>query len=244
MDKNALDRGDVLGDSESTLRQVASVLSGLCDGTEATTSTKDQGVVAGRAETKKPSDLPELLDSIGRAYNEIVGMISSLQESRGILESAAMSRLKHTNEKLKEVSSATEMATTGIMDGIDRALSMVGSLGEMAGSSEEEESVEVRSNLEEELHGIMTLLQFQDITAQQLGYASGVLTDIEQRLVRIAEVFERSGLWSPKENLEEETKGANGNSGHFPEDCDPNASTLDGEGRQALADEIFTTPGA
>ncbi len=91
---------------------------------------------------------------------------------------------------------------------------------------------------------MMTLLQFQDITAQQLGYASGVLTDIEDRLVRIARVFENSGLWSPEDRFEGEPQDATGKSDHLPEDCDPDASTLNGEGRQALADEIFTTPGA
>lgn len=244
MDKDTLDRVDVLGDSESTLRQVSSALSGLWDGTELETITPENGSDALSALATEPTTLAELLDSIGRAYREIVGVISSLQESRGILETAAMARLKHTNEKLREVSSATEMATTGIMDGIDRALAMVGTLEEMADTSDHAESTEVRRNLEEELHGIMTLLQFQDITAQQLGYASGVLTDIEQRLFRIAKVFERSGLWSPQDNLEEEPQDANGNSEDLPETCDPEASTLNGEGRQALADEIFTSPGA
>lgn len=242
MDKNALDRGDVLGDSESTLRQVSSALSGLWDGAEVDTITDSQDTDALGALATEPSDLAELLASIGRAYGEIVEVISSLQQSRGILEDAAMDRLKNTNEKLKEVSTATEMAATGIMDGIDRALAMVGNLDQMAATSEKDDSTAVRRNLEEELHGILTLLQFQDITAQQLGYASGVLTDIEHRLVSIAQIFENSGLWAHHATAVEDPKGANGKSEHLPEDCDPDASNFDGEGRQALADEIFTTP--
>ena len=245
MDEDTLDRVDVLGDSESTLRQVTSALSGLWDGSEVELITDEGGSDALRTLATAPTDLAGLLASIGRAYGEIVGVISSLKESRGILEHAAMSRLKHTNAKLREVSSATEMAATGIMDGVDRALRMVGDLGELTHTSEQAESTEVRRKLEEELHGMMTLLQFQDITAQQLGYASGVLTDIEDRLVRIAHVFENSGLWSPEDNFEGKPQDdATGTSEHLPDDCDPDASTLDGEGRQALADEIFTTPGA
>jgi len=244
MDKDTLDRVDVLGDSESTLRQVASALSGLWDGTEVETISDEGGSEALRTLATAPTDLAGLLASIGRAYGEIVGVISSLKASRGILEHAAMTRLKHTNEKLREVTSATEMAATGIMDGVERSLGMVSDLGQMADSSDQAESTEVRRKLEEELHGIMTLLQFQDITAQQLGYASSVLTDIEDRLVRIAQVFENSGLWSPEDKFEGKPQDAAGTGEHLPEDCDPGASTLNGESRQALADEIFTTPGA
>ena len=50
-----------------------------------------------------------------------MNVIDSLRKSRGLLEQAAMERLKSTHERLAEVSSATEMAATGMLDGLDRA---------------------------------------------------------------------------------------------------------------------------
>ena len=90
-------------------------------------------------------------------------------------------------QKLTEVSSATEMATSELLDGLDRALRLVDQLE--VGPSSSDDDADPRDDLREELHTLVTVLQFQDITKQQLGNASTVL---EERMLRLAEVFDLS----------------------------------------------------
>lgn len=90
-------------------------------------------------------------------------------------------------QKLTEVSSATEMATSELLDGLDRALRLVDQLE--VGPSSSDDDADPRDDLREELHTLVTVLQFQDVTKQQLGNASTVL---EERMLRLAEVFDLS----------------------------------------------------
>ena len=90
-------------------------------------------------------------------------------------------------QKLIEISSATEMATSELLDGLDRALLLVDQLE--VGPSSSDDDADPRDDLREELHTLVTVLQFQDTTKQQLGNASTVL---EERMLRLAEVFDLS----------------------------------------------------
>lgn len=90
-------------------------------------------------------------------------------------------------QKLTEVSSATEMATSELLDGLDRALLLVDQLE--VGPSSSDDDADPCDDLREELHTLVTVLQFQDTTKQQLGNASTVL---EERMLRLAEVFDLS----------------------------------------------------
>ena len=90
-------------------------------------------------------------------------------------------------QKLTEVSSATEMATSELLDGLDRALLLADQLEVEPLSSDDD--ADPRDDLREELHTLVTALQFQDTTKQQLGNASTVL---EERMLRLAEVFDLS----------------------------------------------------
>ena len=90
-------------------------------------------------------------------------------------------------QKLAEIYSATEVATSEMLDGLDRALILIDQI-EVAPSSSDADA-DPRDELREELHALVTLMQFQDITAQQLGSASTLLED---RMIRLAEVFDLS----------------------------------------------------
>lgn len=161
-----------------------------------------------------------------------------------------MERLQSTHAKLAEVSSATEMAATGMLDGLDRALVLVDELEDASDDVEAPEGKkdggEIRDEIRDELNNLIGLLQFQDITSQQLGYASGVLLDIEERMVRIAEVFDfrSEAEVQAAEGDHSELKGQDrardrtGGGKDF-DVCDPEASSFDADSRQALADEIF-----
>ena len=238
MSAGAARRKEVYSDSEATLRQVQGVLSELGP-TSAPGADKVDRVVSGLE--GRNHGLRDLVEILMTTYEEIMNVIESLRKSRGLLEQAAMERLKSTHERLAEVSSATEMAATGMLDGLDRALVLVDHM-ESAASAEESasESADLRNNLRDELHALMNLLQFQDITAQQLGYAGGVLLDIEERMEELARVFDLRGLGTeeePETEMEMETKACR--VAQATTTCDPAASHFGAEGRQALADEIF-----
>lgn len=236
------DRDGVLHDSEATLRQVEEVLEGL--GGESSLEQFDRQITEIE---DAPTGLQDLVSILVSTYGEIMRTIDSLRSSRGLLEQAAVDRLQRTNAKIAEVSSATEVAATDMLDGLDRALVLIDRLEEdEKGASEERADRDaLRNELRDELHLLMNLLQFQDITSQQLGYASGVLADIENRMVRLAKVFDVRGFSGAPGADFEEASAAPVRAQLEAQDsahCDPEASTLNAGGRQAVADAIFTGP--
>ena len=234
-------REGVLEDSEATLRQVAVALKDFGGAAEAPPVTDTDSPVRSLLDhlEGQPKGLGDLIEVLFRTHGQIMAVIDGLRHSRGLLEQHAMDRLHTTHEKLQEVSSATEVAATGMLDGLDRSLVLVDRLesdSQLEGDSDTPEtSPELHDELRDELHQLITLLQFQDITAQQLGYASTVLADIEDRLIELADFFDVGMLNKGGEDADERP-----NEDEVLETCDPNASTLDSDGRQALADEIFT----
>jgi len=189
------------------------------------------------------SGLAALALIVERANREIVGVLESLRESRTALQRATVENLQHTHEKLREVTSATEVATTDILDALDRARGLVDELDEADAASERADAAsarvraaETRGKLREEIFGIMGALQFQDITTQQLNYASRVLVEMERRLTDITQIFD---VREPAATSESAVP-APANRDVF----DPNATMSDARCRQALADEIFRPHGA
>lgn len=237
-------RRGVLSDSEATLRQVQSVLYDI-GATDPITAEKLERVVGELRQ--RPTGLRDVVQILLNVYAEIINVIDSLRRSRGLLEQAAMERLKSTHEKLAEVSSATEMAATGMLDGLDRALSLVDRMDGSAGTDGSDGSAdggELRGELRDELHSLINLLQFQDITAQQLGYAGSVLADTEERMLQLARIFDLRGVGIDDfDEVEDDAPRAESRTVQAERTCDPEASHFDSDSRQALADEIFTSPG-
>ena len=261
----AKNRAASMQDSEATLRQVEGVLSDFQGG--AGHGAADDGALARQKVIDvltqigdRPAGLRDLVEILEAAYGEVMAIVSSLRESRGLLEKQAMERLSSTHQRLAEVSSATEMAATGMLDGLDRSLVLVDHLEDMdaAPATEGDDAQspsQVRDELRDELHGLIGLLQFQDITSQQLGYATGVLKDIEERMLRIAQIFDLTGGGgdsgssdTPVIDLAPSSDDAmhellarqeHDGKGRHHDVCDPAASNFDADSRQALADEIF-----
>jgi hypothetical protein len=177
----------------------------------------------------KPVGLAALPFILERATVEIQTVLANLRDSREALETATVEKLQHTSDKLREVTSATEVAATDILDALDRAQTLIDDLDAADEAGDGEKARNTRDLLREEIFGMMGCLQFQDITTQQLSYASSVLTDMEDRLLSIAKLFDpaaalvRAATDSPD-----------------PQTFDPNATVRNAERRQALADEIFT----
>jgi chemotaxis regulatin CheY-phosphate phosphatase CheZ len=176
------------------------------------------------------ADLPGILE---RANAQILGVLSRLRESRAALQRSTVENLQVTHEKLREVTSATEDAAIDIMDACDRATGLVDELDAIDAQPEPDrpKAAALRGTLRDELFLMMGALQFQDITSQQLTHASSVLMEMEQRLIEVSKLFDLSSAteaMAPRRSVAQEA-------------FDPNATTRDAEGRQALADEIFTT---
>jgi hypothetical protein len=163
---------DVLYDSETMLRLVDSELEELRD---------DE-----REMTLRGNQVGVLLAIMQRASSEIAQVLCTLHTSREALEGVTLQEIRDSAMKLCEVSSATEIAATRIMDGLERAHSLVDRLDELdsseAGRDSVIEAATVRAKMRDELFAVMGSLQFQDITSQQLGHVTQLLRDIERRL--------------------------------------------------------------
>ena len=176
----------------------------------------------------QPIGLAALPFILERANTEIQCVLANLRDSRTALETAAVEKIHHTSDKLKEVTSATEVAATDILDALDRTQTMVDDLEAADAADDKDRAQQVRDRLREEIFGMMGALQFQDITTQQLAYAASVLSDMEARMLQIARLFD------PATALAHATAG-----GPDPSTFDPRATTQRADERQALADEIF-----
>jgi chemotaxis regulatin CheY-phosphate phosphatase CheZ len=217
---------DLLYDSEAALRLIDTALDELRGESFGASETRGQ-VRAPGARSDRIVGLGSVTRVLTHAYADVMSALGSLRETRSILEHVAADRLKSTNDKLLEVSSATEVAATDILDGVERAIAMVDALAQ----STDHDAATIAA-LREELFRVMGCMQFQDITCQQLAHASSVLSDMERRLVDIARLFDPSAFG---ELVLDASVGAGGSGGvHF----DSHASTKNAETRQAVADEV------
>jgi hypothetical protein len=168
-----------------------------------------------------------------RAYSEICSVLQTLRQGRDALRQVTVETIQHTNAKLHEVSSATEVAATGILDGLDRAIAMVDELDALDASGDGRPA-EIRSQLRDELFQAIGCLQFQDITAQQLSYASSILVEMEARLAEVVHAFDPADAMA----LPPPPAPAP----PVPRAFDPSASLGGADGRQALVDKLFAPP--
>ena len=189
------------------------------------------------APAEQPVGLAALPYILERVHSEVYAVLANLRESRAAIESATVENLQHTSARLQEVTSATEVAATDILDSLDRAGQIVDDLDAEeadAASDAPKRGPELRAKLREEIFGMMGALQFQDITTQQLAYASSVLIEMETRIAEVARLF------APGSAIALAVPAAAAPEAPAPSTFDPNATTLDAETRQALADAIFT----
>ena len=230
---------ELLYDSEATLRLVDSALRELGDIDADEHPSIEQrlrsALVQGTSRHVAHVGHVGHSELVARGYSEILGVLDSLRQSRNLLERATVEKIHNTHDKLREVSNATETAATDILNGLDRANSMVDALDRFADDHAEphDRAAITRGALRDELFALMGHMQFQDITSQQLNYASSVLTDLEGRLAQIARAFDPTAFGV------EPMIQANSGSSFGPLTFDPNASTENRADRQAVVDAII-----
>ena len=220
---------ELLHDSEVTLRLVDDLVTEISEQTDDEVIRADAMRLLDRLNRRR-SQTREIESLFVRMYAELQRILYSVRKSRGLLEEAALHHLESTNAKLKEVNSATEFAATNMLDGVDRALSLVNRIEDEPGDATAFDS------LRDELHSLVVALQFQDITSQQIEHASAIIVDLETQLRRVTEIFARVVLNDADEDEPRPTPtlGLNGNGTY-----DPAASVNDATSRQAVADDIF-----
>lgn len=218
---------ELLQDSEVTLRLVDDLVAEL--------SENDQEVAVNNGVLSLLDHLADRRTEVRgvdalliRMYAELQRILYNVRKSRGLLEEATITNLESTNSKLREVSTATEFAATNMLDGVDRALTHVDRVQEAPDDSAAFDA------LRDELHALVTALQFQDIISQQLEHASAIIADMENQLRRVTKLFAVSVL---RDADDEEEHAFSTPTGAF----DPAASVSDAANRQALADDIFKT---
>jgi chemotaxis regulatin CheY-phosphate phosphatase CheZ len=186
----------------------------------------EDGAEVGPSSGGDPAELQELL---GRSYGVILKLVENLRRGRSLIQQSAVGKLHATDEKLTEISSTTESAAAEMLDGLDRALALVDRL--------EAEELDGRSTglgmeLREEIFGVMGHLQFQDITTQQLAYASSILREMETNLEDFASLLE-----SP--TADEQRGAPSPGASLCGRAFDPAATVADAADRQALVDELL-----
>ena len=179
----------------------------------------------------QPGGFAELSRTLLRAYAETAGIVGRFRETAGMLDSTGIDKLKEMHGHLQEVSSATEVATHGILDGLTRAVSLVEKLDEAETLSDAERHTMV-SSLREELGGVVNHLQFQDITAQQLKHIEVQLADMNRRITQVVKIFAPPAVTFAKES---DPSGIPGYAINLAENP---------EAGQAVADEIFAIKAA
>lgn len=173
-------------------------------------------------------------DVLARARAELDSLLIRLRVGRETVEGSAMRDVKFAQDKLREVSSITEVAAMNIMDGCDRALSLVDELetGHAADDIRIKQADTARTTLRHELYAMMDVMQFQDITSQQLAHATALLDEMERRITSLGRIFD------PSTALEEVRSREHQDGGHLA--FDTKATMDNADVRQAVADEIFS----
>jgi chemotaxis regulatin CheY-phosphate phosphatase CheZ len=162
---------------------------------------------------------PEQIAHLVRQLHEAT---TQLESHRRALTGEAAPQIRHTEDRLRDVTAATETAATSILDGVTQLTELVDNLGKL---SLPPEAAPIMGQLSDGLFDLMGHLQFQDITSQQLRYAESVLRATESQLITMA--AEGSGTDAP-----ERTDAA-------PEAFDPRASAKPAPNRQASIDALF-----
>src|SRR6185503_1620277 len=129
----------------------------------------------------QPGGFAELSKTLLRAYAETVGIVQRIRESTGMGDDAGIDKLQQMHGRLHEVSTATESATTDILDAVTRTITLVDKLDDV----DAETRKTMIASIKEELGGLTNHLQFQDITAQQLQHIASLLADMRRRIAQI-----------------------------------------------------------
>jgi hypothetical protein len=213
---------ELLYDSEASLRLVDHAIEELGTAGGVTDLDREARAFLEHAMTE-PGGFAELSRTLLRAYAETAGIMIRIRDSCGMMDNTGVDRLQQVHGRIREVSSATETAATDMLDGLSRTHRLIDQL-DVAAAVSDDDRHRMLASVRDELSGVMNHLQFQDITAQQLGHIASLLADMRTRINQIVTIFAQPTAQCPDPIA-----------GTF----DPHATTAPSGDRQAIADEIF-----
>ena len=217
-------------DFTETLELLSTLISAVQDRKIEASDTDSLRIVT-EALRSKPhlSNLPAMLL---KTYNEIASALDGIRLTREMIQTNALDGLQHSTSRLTEVSSTTESAAMELLNGLDRSLGMLDELEQSDAAS-----LERFGALRAQINELFAHLQFQDITSQQLQGVMQMLTDVESRVTRVADLFDQAlsgGVLQPgafaNAARQDTTKLA----------FNPDATVRDAEARQAAIDATFS----
>lgn len=173
-------------------------------------------------------DLHALPGVLLKVHGEVVAALGGIRLSRELIQTQTLDRLRRTQSTLDEVSTTTESATMELMNGLERALALADTLDAGAAATGGQPAATV-SALRDELTQLFALLQFQDITAQQLHGVADMLVDVEHRIQAVADQFDGSAGAAPAPPTAGRDRAA----------YNPDATVRHTADRQAFADAAF-----
>jgi hypothetical protein len=171
----------LLYDSEASLRLVDQAIEEL-DASGAELDVDSHGFLV--HVMAQPGGFAELSRTLLRAYAETFTIVQRIRDSCDMADSD-LDRLQQMHGRLREVSAATESASTGILDSVNRTIALVERL-DVASDADRNRLI---TQIKEELNGVPTHLQFQDLAAQQLGSIATLLSEMRKRIGQIAGMF-------------------------------------------------------
>jgi hypothetical protein len=192
----------------------------------------------------QPGGFTELSRTLLRAYAETVGIVDRIRQTCGVIDTAGIDKLQQMHGRLSEVSSATELAATDILDGIARTLALVEAL-DAADALPDTDRHRMLGSVREELSGVAQHLQFQDITAQQLAHIASLLEDMRRRSNQMMEIFAPQMISFAKDTprsipaVTRKPAPVSDAVAAAVRSFDPEATMAPNDDRQAIADEIF-----
>lgn len=208
----------------------------------------------------KEKELAKLLDKAEEL--KVVGfleeVISFVREMKPILDSMNSNiadnliKMPAASKKLAQVTEATEVATTEIMNTIDSIIEKTGKINKNltdiesgAGNDTISESKSLLCNIDDDANSIMMALQVQDITSQQIAAVNKVLDTVKSRLSSILNNFEMSSIKGMLDEYNEE-KGIQTSTLHREIAFDPNAveAITNKANRQSEVDDLIDRIGS
>ncbi|TVP45408.1 MAG: hypothetical protein EA350_09475 [Gemmatimonadales bacterium] len=203
-------RDEVLADTRETLRAVARALDFMAP---------VSGEVSAPGIANPMQHMTRLL---AESCSELAEILEGLRQTRDLIRGAEMDHLQNSTAALQDATPRSELATTGMLAGIERCQALLDRLAPAASPEvlPAAPGGDPREALRDELHQIMQHLQFEDVTAQRIGHATGVLAEVGTRLGHLVGMLDSCGISAPVR--------------------DPMATTQGAASPQALADDIFS----
>ncbi len=134
----------------------------------------------------------EVIPFLGELFRFIQQVMPLMSEVNSSFKDST-SKLPDAEDRISDVTKATELATTEIMDTLDEISENV----ELLAEGQSEEKQKIAETINNHIQDVLMSLQFQDITSQKLTHANQILVAISKKF---------SGLHLKTEHIKLNTK--------------------------------------